>query len=87
MKVIGIRDIQRKEAAIEYRRMYTGTATLSLNGAGSIDVPIEFTLEHTALGSIDISVNLLREIEYPVLPVINDLKEYIHRLSTTGQLS
>jgi len=87
MKVIGIRDIQRKKAAIEYRRMYTGTATLSLNGASSIDVPIEFALEQTALGSIDISVKLLREIEYPVPPVINEIKEYIHKLSTTGQLS
>ncbi len=87
MKVVRISDIQRKEAYIDYRRMYTGNATLNLNSTGAVEVPIEFALEHTALGSIDISVNLLQKIEYPVVPIINDLKEYIRELSTTGQLS
>ncbi len=87
MKVERITDIQRKEAYIDYRRMYTGNATLSLNTSGSVEVPIEFALEQTALGSIDITVNLLRKIEHPVLPVIDNLKEYIRELSTTGQLS
>lgn len=87
MKVVRISDIQRKEAYIDYRRMYTGNATLNLESAGAVEVPIEFALEHTALGTIDISVNLLQKVEYPELPVLNDLKDYIRELSSTGQLS
>jgi len=87
MKVVRISDIQRKEAYIDYRRMYTGNATLSLNPEGAVEVPIEFALEQTALGTTDITVNLLQKVEYPVPPLIDDLKVFIRELSTTGQLS
>lgn len=86
MKVVQITDIQRKAAAIEYRRMYTGNAVLDLNGAEAVDIPIEFALEQTALGAVDISVNLLKQIEHPVVPVIDTLKEHIRVLSAEGQL-
>jgi hypothetical protein len=85
MKVLEINDINRKENFIYYRREFTGTAQYDLPGrkyAGRI----EFTIETAPTGKKDIRINLVDSVDYPVLPVLQTLKEYILGLDREGML-
>jgi len=85
MKVIAIKTIERKDVPIYYRQLYTGVAELELlNGAD--DYRIEFSVETTPIGGMEISVTLRDEIHYPLLPVLRELKKTIGAMHSDGKL-
>ena len=47
---------------------------------------IEFTIETTPFGNNDISVDLIDDVDYPVIQVKRALKDYIDKLDTAGKL-
>jgi hypothetical protein len=79
MKVVSIKDIIRKDVPIYYRLLYTGVAVIELT-KGSADYRIDFTVEIKPTGLKEISVTFLDNIEYPLIPVIKELKVIIDKM-------
>ncbi len=79
MKVISVKDIIRKDVPIYYRLLYTGVAVIELAN-GSANYRIDFTIEIKPTGLKEISVTFLDNLEYPLLPVIKDLKVIINKM-------
>lgn len=86
MNIREISEIQRKGEDLHYRRRYTATARLEHVGSDNCDVPIEFVLEHTALGETHLSVSIRADIDYPRVPLLRALKEHIHHLDRERKL-
>ncbi len=85
MKVLEIKDIVRKDVPIYYRRLFTGTAVLEI-----LDKPlehrIEFTIETKPTGTRETTVSLVDNLDYPLVPVIKELKDFISGLDRSGAL-
>ena len=86
MKVLSISDIRKEEGYIFYRNKYDSTATLEIMSKEVI-IPLKFTVEIGPLGNRTIEFDEQPTgFDYPALPVIKSLKEYIEKMSTEGQL-
>ena len=85
MKVITIKDIVRKDVPIYYRLLFTGVAVLQLTKDPK-DYRIDFALEIKPTGQKEIAVTFLDEVDYPLLPVIKELKETINSMHENGAL-
>lgn len=86
MKVDTIENIERVPLAIDYRRMYRGTVMLAIGRRMTSSSRIEFALEMSPFGNHEVSVNFLETTEYPLVPAIKLLKEFIKNLDRDGQL-
>ena len=85
MKVIGVKDIIRKDVPIYYRLLFTGVAVLELT-KGPQDFRIDFAVEIKPTGQKEISVTFLDEIDYPLIPVTKELKKHIDTMHSNGAL-
>lgn len=79
MRVVEFENVVRKDSHIYYRREFKADAKLEIM-ARTLSVPIEFVLEHKPTGSIEVTATLREQLDYPVLPIVNKLKEYIAEL-------
>lgn len=86
MKVISIDDIERKPLAVSYRRAYEGTAVLEIGEVPKNSKRIEFTLEQSPMGTHEVHVSFLEEADFPLVPAIRALREYIENLHSGGTL-
>ena len=85
MKIIGIQNIIRKDVPIYYKRFYKGTLVIELMGKQR-DVSIEFIIEHKPTGQLETTVTISEDIDYPVVPLMKELKNYIAELDNTRKL-
>ncbi|HNY17165.1 MAG TPA: hypothetical protein PK542_10790 [Treponemataceae bacterium] len=85
MTILALNDIIRKENFIYYRREFTANALIELPGHQGVS-QIEFTIETEPTGRKDIRVHLIDSIDYPLLPIVKQLKEYILGLDHEGRL-
>jgi len=85
MKVISIKDMIRKDVPIYYRMLYTGVAVIELNDKES-DFRIDFSIETKPTGHKEISVSFIDTIDYPIIPVSKELKQYISELDSNDAL-
>ena len=85
MKVISIKDIIRKDVPIYYRLLYTGVAVLELQKDPE-NYRIDFSVEIKPTGQKEITVTFLDNIEYPLVPVIKELKTFIDTMHSNGTL-
>jgi len=85
MKVITIKDMIRKDVPIYYRLLYTGVAVIELN-KGPENFRIDFTIEIKPTGQREVSVTFIDKIDYPLIPVTKELKNYISQLDSAGGL-
>ena len=85
MNIIGIHDIIRKDVPIYYKRFYKGTLSIELLNKLH-EIPIEFIIEHKPTGQLDINVTLSETIDYPLVPLIKELKKYISELDSGRKL-
>ncbi|MDR1839949.1 MAG: hypothetical protein LBQ93_10255 [Treponema sp.] len=85
MKVVTIKDMIRKDVPIYYRKLFTGVAVIELN-SGPSNYRLDFCIEYKPTGQKDISVSFIDSIDYPLVPVTRELKNYINELETTGAL-
>jgi len=86
MKVLEIKDITKKNIPLHYRNEFKGSAVFEYVPQKQEESPVEFTLEHSANGDIDISVKILKKINYPLLPAMESLKAHILYLEKQGKL-
>jgi hypothetical protein len=85
MKIVEIKDIIRKDVPIYYKRYYKGIVTVDLMSKAH-EVPLEFIIEHKPIGTLEITVTLLEKIDYPVVPLMKELKNHIGELDTEAKL-
>jgi len=86
MTVAEISDLQRIPMAIDYRRMYRGTAIIAVGDRRLPGCTIEFTLEMSPWGTHEVTVRFIDPAEYPIVPAIKILKEHISTLDRNGEL-
>lgn len=86
MKVLHIKNINKKDIPLHYRNEYSGCALIELNSSEQMEKKINFILERGATGMVDISIELLEDVEYPLVPIIKTLKDYIGELDKKGEL-
>jgi len=85
MKVISIKDMIRKDVPIYYRRLYTGTAVIEM-AEGNKNYRIDFSIEHKPTGQKDVSVSFIDTVDYPLVPLIREIKKYITEADNVGGL-
>ena len=85
MKIVSIKDMIRKDVPIYYRKLYTGVAVIEMNSA-IVDYRIDFSIEYKPTGNKEVAVSLIDTIDYPLIQVSKELKNYIHELEKVGGL-
>ncbi|MDR1287033.1 MAG: hypothetical protein LBK08_05425 [Treponema sp.] len=85
MKILSIRSISRKDVPIYYRRLYTGKAEIELLH-GTAECGIDFSIETKPTGHKEITVTLACAVDYPLVPLIRELKTFINKLDNSGGL-
>jgi len=85
MKVVELRELNRRDSAVHYIKEFTGVAVLA-SGTIKAETDIAFTLEHKPLGSPELIVRIMDPVDWPLLPVIRALREHILDLEKTGRL-
>jgi len=85
MKIISIKDMIRKDVPIYYRKLYTGVAVIEMN-KGPADYRIDFCIEYKPTGQKDITVSFIDAVDYPLIPINRELKQYILDLENAGGL-
>jgi len=85
MKVIEIKNVSRKDVPIYYRRLYNGVAVLELINK-VVDVPLNFQIEQKPTGQVEIGLTLVETVDYPLIPLKRELKQFIGNLDSSGQL-
>jgi hypothetical protein len=86
MNVIKIKDITRKNIPLHYREEFSGLAVLNDIRSKESESKIEFSVERTAFGIKQVEVKFLKAPDYPVIPAIRTLKEFILQLEKEGKL-
>lgn len=85
MRIIEFENVVRKDSHIFYRREYKAEAKIEIMSR-TLSVPIEFVLEHKPTGSVEVTATIRQYIDYPVMPIVAKLKEYIADLEVRRAL-
>jgi len=84
VKVIAIKNVERKGVPIYYRLVYTGVAEIEIAN-DTKDYRVEFIIEIMPTGESKVSVSMQDDIHYPLLPVMGMLKEVIGKMHSNGE--
>ena len=85
MKIIEIKNMLRKEFPIYYRRFYSGIAVIEFMN-NSMELPLDFQIEQKPTGHIDINIKFTQNVDYPLIPLLRELKKFIGALDSNGML-
>ena len=85
MKVIAIKDMIRKDIPIYYRKLFTGVAVIEMNN-NPCEYRIDFSIEFKPTGHKEVLVSFIDELDFPLIPVIKELKSYISDLEAADGL-
>jgi hypothetical protein len=85
MKIKQIKNIARKDVPIYYRRLFTGSLEIELLGK-TIERNIDFTIETMPTGLSQVSVTIAEPLDYPLIPLMRELKRFIADLDEAGGL-
>ncbi|TVQ25927.1 MAG: hypothetical protein EA383_07045 [Spirochaetaceae bacterium] len=86
MEALTLQNVVRKDIPLAYRRTYTASAVVSGRNTGESIFGIEFDIEHTPLGTVEVQVRFPNRPSYPLVPLIKRLKETITALEREGSL-
>ncbi|MCL2834590.1 MAG: hypothetical protein FWD78_15580 [Treponema sp.] len=85
MKIIEIKNIVRKDVPIYYKRFYKGNLVLDIMDKQD-EIPVEFSIEHKPTGHTEIEASFAKEINYPLVPLMKELKTFIADLESNRKL-
>jgi hypothetical protein len=88
MKIKTLENIQKKESFLYYKLDFTADAIFEYGKESKEEkIPVEITIEKTALGEQKLNVIINGHINYPMLMAIKALKEHVAALIAEGQFS
>jgi len=85
MKIVTLKDMIRKDVPIYYRKLYTSVAVIEFNNKQE-NYRIDFSIEVKPTGQKEISVNFIDAVDYPLVPLVKELKQYINDLDNADGL-
>jgi len=85
MKIITIKDMIRKDVPIYYRNLYTGVAVIDMT-RGIKEFRIDFSIEHKPTGQKEIGLSFIDKVDYPLIPLNKEVKQFIENLEAAGGL-
>ena len=85
MKVLELKNLYSEDIGLYYRRNYTALAVLELP-IRTTEVPIDFIIEISPLGTKDIFIDLKTNVDYPLIPLKREIKNYILNREREGLL-
>jgi hypothetical protein len=85
MQIVGLKDIDRKDTPLHYIREFHGVAVLESNGSLR-ELPLAFTVERKPIGQPEVSVRFLNEPDWPLIPLMRTVKDFVIELDKTGGL-
>jgi hypothetical protein len=85
MKIIALKEIERKDVPIYYRRLFSGIVVLDIMDKEA-ERRIDFSIETKPTGHKEITVTFMEAVDYPLLPLMRKLKKYIDDLDNNGEL-
>jgi hypothetical protein len=85
MRVVGFKELSRKDHAVYYRREFSGKAVVELIGKEH-EKKLEFVIEQKPMGGYDVQIRLLEDVDYPLLPFMKNIKSYILDQDRDGRL-
>lgn len=86
MEIIKIIDIVRKDVPLYYRNKYSAVAELKLSSSIISRCEIEFAIEVTPISGKIYSVDGIKDLDYPLIPVKKALIEEIKNYDREGLL-
>jgi hypothetical protein len=85
MKVLDIKEIIRKDVPIYYRRLFSGIAVIELVNKPA-EYHIDFSIETKPTGQKEISVTFADFVDYPLVPLLKELRQFVNKLDGDGGL-
>jgi len=85
MRIVDLVNIFRKETPIFYRRVYKAQVVLE-STQGRTEKDVQFVVEHRPVGGVEIHIESLDSLDYPLIPVVRELKSFIYDLDKKGSL-
>lgn len=85
MEILRIKDILRTDSPIYYRMFYTGIIELDLMSK-KVERQINFSVETMPTGHKLITATLAEPVDYPLVPLLRQIKAFILALSEAGGL-
>jgi hypothetical protein len=86
MELVEIKDVEPEAGAVYYRQKYDAKAYFHSDIHGDIEAPIHFIVETDPLGQKTISVKFAKRMDYPIVPMLMQLREHILELHNSGHL-
>lgn len=86
MKIVELRNLERKDVPLSYRRTFTADAVVEGPNSGETTQPVEFDLEQSPVGGTEIMIRVVGKSHYPVVPILRALKPHITELNDRGEL-
>ena len=86
MKILELKQIEREEGCVYYRRKFTAVASMEIL-AKEVDIPVKFIIETGPLGDKKIDFGEIKgDFNYPILPIMKSLREYVKKMDEEGAL-
>ena len=85
MNVVELTNVSRKDSPIYYRQFYSGTAVLQLIDK-TVNAAMDFQVEYKPTGHIEVNITALDPVDYPLLPLQKEIKQFIWTLASEGKL-
>ncbi|MDR2842137.1 MAG: hypothetical protein LBV52_02930 [Spirochaetaceae bacterium] len=85
MTVTEVKDITRKDMPIYYHRVYTGRAVVEVAGKRQ-ELAVDWIIKTSPFGTKETAVTFADKVDYPLVPLIRDLKALIDKLDAEGKL-
>jgi len=81
-------NIKKKDSFLYYRDNYSADAVFEYGKNSQTETAsVEFSIEKTAIGDTIINVLINSSINYPMLPAIKSLKQFVSDMQTEGSLN
>jgi hypothetical protein len=85
MKVVELKDLHRRNTAVDYIKELTAVAVMEWKGHRD-EADVTITLEHKPIGPPEVRVKLLDSVDWPLMPVLKAIREEIAQLESQGKL-
>ena len=85
MRIAAIKSLIRKDIPVYYRRLFSGVLVIEIIN-NTVESNIDFTVETKPTGINEVIINKMDSVDYPLLPLIKEVKKYISVLDESGGL-